>query len=147
MWKYQKPNGMIEGWHGDGNFARTTIMYCLWKTQGILPVPWKEKLSLGATFNNNELKVSLTSGSNWTGKVKFDAPRYKDKMHLPVDYPRINQYQQWYTIDSSKKYLVNFVQTGRTQTFEGKDLIDGFAVSVNSGETLLMNIYEIPAGR
>ncbi|MBE0655484.1 MAG: hypothetical protein IH594_16905, partial [Bacteroidales bacterium] len=27
--------GVIEGWHGDGNFARTTTMFCLWKTQGI----------------------------------------------------------------------------------------------------------------
>ena len=27
----QKESGIIEGWHGDGNFARTTIMYCLWK--------------------------------------------------------------------------------------------------------------------
>ena len=46
MWSMQdsshRPNtsqwrsyGVIEGWHGDGNFARTTIMYCLWKTQGV----------------------------------------------------------------------------------------------------------------
>ena len=34
MWAMQRPDGVIEGWHGDGNFARTTIMYCLWKTQG-----------------------------------------------------------------------------------------------------------------
>lgn len=40
MWNIQKPDGMIEGWHGDGNFARTTIMYCLWKTQGLTASPW-----------------------------------------------------------------------------------------------------------
>ena len=27
MWTIQKPDGIIEGWHGDGNFARTAIMY------------------------------------------------------------------------------------------------------------------------
>jgi len=27
MWGKQKESGIIEGWHGDGNFARTTIMY------------------------------------------------------------------------------------------------------------------------
>ena len=143
MWNYQKPDGIIEGWHGDGNFARTTIMYCLWKTQGLQPVQWNDKLSLGATFNNNELKVAITCGSDWLGKIRFDSPRYKDKMHLPVDYPRINQYQQWFTVYPGNKYNVNFVQTGRTQIFEGKDLIDGLPVSVKPGETILLNISEM----
>ena len=35
MWAIQKPDGIIEGWHGDGNFARTSLMYALWKTQGV----------------------------------------------------------------------------------------------------------------
>ena len=34
FWSRQQPDGIIEGWHGDGNFARTTIMYCLWKRRG-----------------------------------------------------------------------------------------------------------------
>jgi hypothetical protein len=34
MWAKQKPDGVIEGWHGDGNFARTSLMYALMKTQG-----------------------------------------------------------------------------------------------------------------
>src|SRR5690349_978417 len=34
LWAKQQPDGIIEGWHADGNFARTTIMYCLWKSQG-----------------------------------------------------------------------------------------------------------------
>jgi hypothetical protein len=147
MWNYQKPDGIIEGWHGDGNFARTTIMYCLWKTQGILPVQWNEKLSVGATFNNNELKVAVSCGSTWIGKIRFDSPRYEDKMHLPVDYPRINQYQQWFTVYPGMKYLVSFVQTGRSQIFEGKDMIDGLPVSVKPGETFLLNISEVKTGK
>ncbi len=31
----QRDDGIIEGWHGDGNSARTALMYALWKTQGI----------------------------------------------------------------------------------------------------------------
>ncbi len=34
MWAMQQESGIIEGWHGDGNFARTTIMYNLWKSKG-----------------------------------------------------------------------------------------------------------------
>jgi len=134
---------VIEGWHGDGNFARTTIMYCLWKTQGIQPVQWNNKLFLGATYNNNGLNVSVSCVTNWTGKLRFDSPRYKDKMHLPVDYPRINQYQQWFTVNPELKYHVDFVHTGRSQVFDGKDLIDGLVVSVSPGEEFLFNIREM----
>ncbi len=52
LWNFQKNDGMIEGWHGDGNFARTTIMYCLWKTQGIVANPWKRDLSIGAALDS-----------------------------------------------------------------------------------------------
>jgi hypothetical protein len=143
MWNYQKPDGLIEGWHGDGNFARTTIMYCLWKTQGIQPVQWNNKLLLGATYNDNMLNVAVSCGSAWTGKLRFDSPRYRDKMHMPVDYPRINQYQQWFTVYPELKYQINFVKAGRTQVFEGKDLIDGLAVTIKPAEPLLLNVTEV----
>jgi hypothetical protein len=143
MWNYQKADGVIEGWHGDGNFARTTIMYCLWKTQGILPVQWNNKLFLGATSENNVVSLSLSCETPWTGKLRFDSPRYKEKLHLPVDYPRINQYQQWFTVYPEKKYVVNFVQTGRSQVFDGKDLIDGLAVSIRPEEAMFLKIREL----
>ncbi len=147
MWNYQKPDGVIEGWHGDGNFARTTIMYCLWKTQGLIPAPWNSKLILGSTFADNTLNVALSCGTNWTGRIKFDSPRFRDKMHLPVDYPRINQYQQWFTVEPERTYSVSFAQTGITQIFMGKDLIEGLPVTVRPGETLLLNIREIETTR
>ena len=31
MWNIQKEDRIIEGWHGDGNFAIKSIMYGLWK--------------------------------------------------------------------------------------------------------------------
>ena len=41
MWAKQQPDGVIEGWHGDGNFARTSLMYALWKSQGACVRPWR----------------------------------------------------------------------------------------------------------
>ena len=43
-----KGSGIIEGWHGDGNFARTSLMYCLWKTQGTYLKPWRPDVKWGA---------------------------------------------------------------------------------------------------
>jgi hypothetical protein len=48
MWDLQQPDGIIEGWHGDGNFARTSIMYGLWKTQGLTIRNWSEDVIFGA---------------------------------------------------------------------------------------------------
>ena len=103
MWNFQKPDGMIEGWHGDGNFARTTIMYCMWKAQGISAVPWKSDLILGAVKSADGLKVALSSPSDWSGKLKFDVPKYSVNMHYPIDYPRINQFQNWFSVKENQK--------------------------------------------
>jgi hypothetical protein len=80
-------------------------------------------------------------------KVFFDSPRFRDKMHLPVNYPGINQYQQWFTVEPERTYSVSFAQTGRTQIFMGRDLIEELPVAVRPGETLLLNIREIETTR
>jgi len=140
MWKYQKPDGVIEGWHGDGNFARTTIMYCLWKTQGVLPDNWNEKLMLGAEGDKEGIKVAVSCGSGWTGKIKFDSPRYRDKMHMPVDYPRINQFQQWFTVEKEKKYEVAFFPKGKKKSYTGEELISGIQLQIKPGQEIFFTV-------
>jgi len=134
MWKYQKPDGIVEGWHGDGNFARTTIMYCLWKTMGILPDHWDEKLLIGAYEKNGILRIALSCENGWQGKIKFETPRYSEKMHMPADYPRINQFQQWFTPDRKSEYRVSFFPSGKKVKFTGEELINGIPVTVRPGE-------------
>lgn len=140
MWNYQKPDGIIEGWHGDGNFARTTIMYCLWKTQGVLPDTWNENLNLGATGNKDGIKVAVSCESGWSGKIKFDSPRYRDKMHMPADYPRINQFQQWFTVEKGNKYEIFFFPKGKKKSYTGEELINGLQVTVKPGQEIFFTV-------
>jgi hypothetical protein len=140
MWKMQKADGMIEGWHGDGNFARTTIMYCLWKTQGILPKPWKSDLMIGAVMDHGELKIAISCKSGWNGKLVFDAPRYKDKMHFPLDYPRINQFQQWFIPETAVRYLLKEGASVKTKTVKGSQLTKGLKVTVKPGVVQSLSI-------
>lgn len=98
MWAKQGPDGVIEGWHGDGNFARTSLMYALLKTQGCRIEPWRSDVRLGAVRNGDTLYLSLTADQSWSGKLIFDRPRHKTLMHLPLDYPRINQFPEWFTL-------------------------------------------------
>jgi len=143
MWAYQKPEGLIEGWHGDGNFARTTVMYCLWKSQGLIPDNWNENLTLGATFNDGLLNAAVSCKTGWRGKIRFDTPRWRDEMHMPSDYPRINQFQHWFTVENSRKYKVTFFPSGKMKTLTGRDLADGVPVELKPGEECFITIKQI----
>ena len=98
MWAKQQPDGVIEGWHGDGNFARTSLMYALWKTQGCRAEPWRKDVRVGAVREGRDLCVSLSADAAWSGRLVFDRPRHRDSMRLPLDYPRINQFPEWFTL-------------------------------------------------
>lgn len=140
MWAMQKPDGMIEGWHGDGNFARTSIMYCLWKTQGIVPLEWDSQLSIGAVQTSTGLKIAVSSPVGWKGKLKFDVPRHSTMMHYPADYPRINQYQEWFVVEDHQSYKCKSNQTGTLNKIKGKMLAKGLEVEVKAGETVFLEI-------
>lgn len=98
MWAKQRPDGVIEGWHGDGNFARTSLMFALMKTQGCRLDPWRADLRLGAVRDGAAIRLSVSADQPWTGRLLFDRPRHREIMKLPVDYPRINQFPEWFTL-------------------------------------------------
>jgi hypothetical protein len=101
----QHDDGIIEGWHGDGNSARTAIMYALWKTQGITAAPWRDDLRLGAVrAADGSVQVVLAAEWPWSGRLRFDRPRHRDRLHLPFDYPRINQFPEWFTASAAATY-------------------------------------------
>jgi hypothetical protein len=103
----QDPDGIIEGWHGDGNSARTSIMYALWKTQGISLSPWREDLQVGAVKGaDGSVSVSIQCAWPWSGLVRFDRPRHSEYFHIPTDYARLNQFPEWFTAQRDKKYKI-----------------------------------------
>ena len=83
----QKDSGIIEGWHGDGNFARTALIYGLWKTQGAHLEPWQPTGKIGAIFTKDKRYFVITAENDWEGQLIFDQKRYKTILNLPVDYP------------------------------------------------------------
>jgi hypothetical protein len=106
FWSRQQPDGIIEGWHGDGNFARTTIMYCLWKSQGISAHPWREDLRVGAVRDGDGVAISVSADKAWSGRLVFDRPRAQENLRLPIDWPRINQFPEWFTVQAERSYDV-----------------------------------------
>lgn len=130
MWNIQKPDGVIEGWHGDGNFARTSIMYALWKTQGITARPWRKDLRFGAVCDGDRICVTLTADAPWSGRLLCDIPRHKVHLRLPLDYPRINQFPEWFTVNADDDYRVTI--DGRTMTRKGRALAEGLPIELTA---------------
>lgn len=101
----QRDTGVIEGWHGDGNFARTVLMYGLWKSQGAYVEPWRGDLRVGCVRGEDGTAYFVVEADwPWKGKLRFDVPRHSEYLHIPSDYPRLNQFPEWFTVPADGVY-------------------------------------------
>jgi hypothetical protein len=140
MWNIQKPDGTIEGWHGDGNFARTTIMYCLWKTKGLTIQPWRDDVAFGAVQDGDTLRISLRSDSDWEGKLIFDTPRHQTIMKMPLDWPRINQFPEWFTVKAGQRYMVHDLATNSKRAYTAEQLHAGIPITLERRTELRLRV-------
>lgn len=139
LWNFQKPDGIIEGWHGDGNFARTSLMYALWKTAGVSVSDWNSALTFGAVTVKDTLFMTITAPIAWKGKLLFGSKWHKNHLHLPVDYPRINQFQEWFPIEPDKNYRL--VTGSKSQIVKGSKLIAGWPVQLKANEVIQLSVF------
>lgn len=140
MFNMQQEDGIIGGWHGDGNFARTAIMYSLWKTQGAHVFPWRGDVVIGAEKNGAETYIVITSEKDWEGKLVFDAERHKTILNLPIDYPRINQFPEWFVAKEAEKYTLLSSQKDLSSEYTGKQLLEGISINLKAGEQLVVSV-------
>ena len=140
LWSRQQGDGLIERWHGDGNFARTTIMYCLWKTQGLSFQPWRSDVRLGAVREGSRLFVTLRADRVWTGKLIFDRPRHAENLQLPLDWPRINQFPEWTVVPERGEFLVRDRQSQTPARHSAASLRAGIPLEVTGGTTLELTV-------
>ena len=128
-------SGIIEGWHGDGNFARTTIMYNLWKSQGTYTDHFVPGLKLGAEMRGDSLLVSLQApDQDWTGRLYFDKARHRDQMKMPLDWPRINQFPEWFSVTAGKMYRIWDENGKHLSDLPGYKLLEGVPVKLKASE-------------
>jgi hypothetical protein len=76
-------------------------------------------------------------------------------MGMPIDYPRINQFPEWFTVDATLRYnvkirKVGMINNGRGAAYQqlkekrvrysGKELIEGLPVKLKKGEMIWMEV-------
>lgn len=122
----QRDTGIIEGWHGDGNFARTALMVALWKSLGAYVQPWRADVGVGAVKTDKGVQVVVTSQWPYQGTLNFDIPRHSELLHMPRDYPRLNQFPEWFTVAADTQLISD---TG--ELYDGMELRKGLAISTS----------------
>ncbi len=143
MWRGQRLDGVIEGWHGDGNIARTAIMYALWKSQGLTIQPWRADVHCGAVRRGETLYVSIAADKPYSGRLVFDRLRHDAVMHLPIDYPRINQFPEWFTVSPTKHYVVRRLGDNTEKPFTGQELLKGTPLELKSNDVLRLMVLPL----
>ena len=65
---FQQADGTIERWYGDGNWARTLLLYAMWKTQGCYVDGWRGgREARSACATGERLFVSLEAPGRLEG--------------------------------------------------------------------------------
>ena len=61
-------------------------------------------------------------------------------VRLPIDYPRINQFPEWFTVDSDATFRVT---DGDVQKTTGKELLSGLTLHLKAGESRALTINPV----
>ena len=125
---FQQEDGTIERWYGDGNWARTLLLYAMMKTQGSFLDGWQEGVRLGAVRDGERLFVSLEAPAGWKGRLRFDHARHRRDLNFARNYVRLNEWPEWYTVDENALYRLTDA-AGKEIVRLGSDLEDGIEVA------------------
>jgi len=135
----QRDDGIVEGWYGDGNYARTALLAARYYTQGTICRPWRSDLRFGAIHNGETLTIALSAEKDWEGKIVFDQPRNRMLLKLPVNYLRLNEWSEWFTIAADRGYQLR-VDGSKPRTMRGTEMMDGLPISLRRGKVLKVEI-------
>lgn len=139
LYGFQKDDGSVTDENIDGNFVRTVLQYGLSLTRGTRIEPWSPAVALGAAPDGACLQVHLHASDLWRGELLFDVPRHRLNMKLDTDYPRLNQWAEWWTVESDRRYAVT-LQDGTVLNVEGSTLAAGLPLTVAPGNSYQLQV-------
>jgi hypothetical protein len=130
LYGFQAADGTVLGAYLDGNFIRTALLYGLARTDGARLEPWREGLLLGAVRDGDCLVLAASSPTGWQGRLVFDTPRHRLNLRLPLDYPRLNKWPEWFVVEPEHAYDVIDSAGTASGRYDGPSLSRGLQLSL-----------------
>jgi hypothetical protein len=116
-------------------------MYALWKTAGITVSDWQSELSYGAVVDDKTLYLTLSTSKTWKGQLHFGKKWHQEYLKMPVDYPRINQFQEWYPIEPLANYQLTV--GNKSKTVSGEELLKGYSLEILPYKTVQLKLKRL----
>jgi len=129
----QADDGRVEDRYLDGNFVRTALLYAMWQTQGARLDPWEPGALLGAATDRGCLTLALAAGRDWSGRLIVDAPRHRLHFGLPLNYPRLNEWPEWFAAEPGRRYRVDDSGAELAGEHAGAALSGGLPLQLQAG--------------
>lgn len=139
LYGYQRETGAVTHENIDGNFIRTVMLYGRWLTQGTRLEPWSPTVALGAAPDGACLQLHVHASSAWSGRILFDTPRHTEVLQLDTDYPRLNQWQEWWVAEPDRQYAVT-IGDGSHVVLDGRSLASGLPLSIEPGKEYRLRV-------
>ena len=131
---FQKQDGTVERWYGDGNWARTLLLRDD-EDAGVLP-GWLAGGRAARRRPRGRAALRLAGGARRLERPAALRPRPPPpRPELRRNYVRLNEWPEWYTVDENTLYRLTPAAGPETVRL-GLDLEDGIAVS-GSGRWVL----------
>ena len=112
---------------------RTALLYAAWQSRGVRLDPWRLDAMLGAAPDGECLTVLAASDRNWQGRLIFDTPRHRLHLGLPVNYPRLNEWPEWYAVEPGHQYSVDDPRGDLSGLYDGTALSQGLDLRLRAG--------------
>jgi hypothetical protein len=143
MLSMQRADGHVENWYGEGNFNRTALLYAYQKSQGVRPERWEPGVGVGATADGKRLLLHLDAPT--ARRIQFDFARHRRVMNFLLNYVRLNEFPEWFTVDENHLYVVRSTAAKAVEQVRlGSELIAG--VELAPGDWIVEPMGEPPYG-
>jgi len=70
----------------------------------------------------------------------FDEPRHATTLRLPVNYPRLNEWPEWFVAETGARYRFEDMGHRRVSMIDGAEMHDGLPLSLVAGEQQRLSV-------
>ena len=145
LYGFQDGDGRVVERDLDGNFIRTSLLYGLRMSRGARLEPWPEGGLLGGADADGCLTLAAAARDAWDGRLVLDRPRHRLFGGLPLDYPRLNKWPEWFVVEHDARYDVEIAPAGAAPTqlaASGAELADGIALSLQPARETYVRVCQ-----